>query len=80
MLPGTVRGLVQVVNETALPAYGPDWSCGAQAEVDGSSSSPSGSCSKVELLAVTEVSALLPLCPGFYMSSCHTVPSGGPRI
>jgi hypothetical protein len=36
-------------------------------------------CSKVDLLAVTEVSAWLPLCPGSYMSSCHTVPGGGPR-
>jgi hypothetical protein len=35
------------------------------------------SCSKVGFLAVTEVSALLPLCPGSYMSSCHTVPGGG---
>jgi hypothetical protein len=43
MLPGTGRGLVQVGNATTLPADGPDWSCGAQAEVDGSSRSPSGS-------------------------------------
>jgi hypothetical protein len=43
MLPETGRGLAQVGNATALPAEGPDWSCGAQAEVDRSSSSPSGS-------------------------------------
>jgi hypothetical protein len=43
MLPETNRALAQVGNATALPADGPDWGCGAQAAVDGSSSSPSGS-------------------------------------
>jgi hypothetical protein len=70
MLPGTGRGLAQVGNATGLPADGPDWSCGAQAEVDGSSSSPSGSRLAPQVLVQASV--------GYQHDSMPTLtPTGG---
>jgi hypothetical protein len=55
MLPGTGLRLAQVGNATVFPADGSDWSYGEQAEVDGSSSSPSGSRLAPSVLAQASV-------------------------